>query len=296
MDSPGTSGPSTQPPGIVLPGRVGRLAGVAYLSPLLIAASLLACSTGPPDISEILVTGPTVVDVTSDSATITAVTGVDMACAVAYGPTTEYGGLATDLDMAGGGHRDHMPRLLGLQPDTEYHFRFGGIGPDGTVYASEDYTFRTLPASASASPTGAGANLALLSKGARVAARSSNFGGGADDSAWGANHAVDGYPRTQWSTDGDGDDAWIEIELPSEAHVTSIGFWTRTMGTAGQIFSFRVVTDRGEIGGPFRLDDADGIFYFETDFTAKRLRFEAVETSGGNTGVHDIEVYGDTSR
>ena len=295
MDSPRTWGPSVRPPGIVLSGRAGRLTDAAYLLPLLIAASLLSCSTGPSDISEILVSGPTVVDVTSDSATITAVTDVDMACAVAYGPTTKYGGLATDLDMAGGGHRDHKPRLLGLQPDTEYHFRFGGIGPDGTVYASEDFTFRTLPASASVSRRGAGANLALLSKGARVAARSSNFGGGADDGAWGANHAVDGDPRTQWSTDGDGDDAWIEIELPSEAHVTSIGFWTRTMGTSGQIFSFRVVTESGAIGGPFRLDDADGIFYFDTDLTAKRLRFEAVETSGGNTGVHDIEVYGGTS-
>jgi len=36
--------------------------------------------------------------------------------------------------------------------------------------------------------------------------------------------------------------------------------------------------------------------YFETDITAQRLRFEAVATSGGNTGAVEIEVYGATAR
>ena len=35
------------------------------------------------------------------------------------------------------------------------------------------------------------------------------------------------------------------------------------------------------------------IFYFDTKITGKRLRFEAVDTSGGNTGAMEIEVYGD---
>ena len=50
-----------------------------------------------------------------------------------------------------------------------------------------------------------------------------------------------------------GTTAWIEIELPSRTHVTSIGFWTRTMGSSAQILSFRVVTDGGGVHGPFEV-------------------------------------------
>ena len=138
-----------------------------------------------------------------------------------------------------------------------------------------------------------GENVAALENGAEVVGVSSNYGNGPNDSAFGANNAIDNDPSTEWSSDGDGDNAWIEIELPTEIHVTSIGFWTRTMGNSAQIFSFRVITDRGEVHGPFELAGAGSIYYFDTDLTAKRLRFETVSTSGGNTGVVEIEVYGE---
>ena len=64
------------------------------------------------------------------------------------------------------------------------------------------------------------------------------------------------------------------------------------MGSSAQIFSFRVITDRGEVHGPFELAGAGSIHYFDAVFTARRLRFETVSTSGGNTGVVEIEVYG----
>ena len=131
----------------------------------------------------------------------------------------------------------------------------------------------------------------LAEEGGRVVGVSSIFGGGDYNSMWGANNAIDSDPTTEWSSDGD--NAWIEIELPAETHVTSLGLWTRTMGSSAQIFSFRVVTDSGEMDGPFKLSDAAGVHYFDTDLTGRRLRFEAVETSGGNTGVVDIEVYGE---
>ena len=138
-----------------------------------------------------------------------------------------------------------------------------------------------------------GENIALTEKGALVAGVSSNYGGGANNSTFGADNALDGDPSTEWSSDGDGDEGWIEIELPTETHITAIGFWTRTMGTSAQVFSFRVVTDRGEVFGPFDMDDAASIHHFETDLTAKRLRFENIDTSGGNTGALEVEVYGD---
>ena len=141
-------------------------------------------------------------------------------------------------------------------------------------------------------PPALGENLASAEQGARIAGVSSNYGSGANYSSFGADKALDGDPTTAWSSNGDGGDAWLEIELPSETRVTYLGFWSRTMGDSAEIFSFRVVTDRGEVVGPFTLAGADGMHYFETDIAGKSLRFEAVNTSGGNTGAVEIEVYG----
>ncbi|PKB72966.1 MAG: hypothetical protein BZY75_04310 [SAR202 cluster bacterium Io17-Chloro-G7] len=138
-----------------------------------------------------------------------------------------------------------------------------------------------------------GENLASPELGARVVGVSSNYGNGDNESSFGAAKAVDGNPATAWSSNGDGSDAWLEIELPSETRVTSLGFWSRTMGTSAEIFSFKVVNENGEVVGPFVLESSDKIYYFETDIAGKSLRFEAVDTSGGNTGAMSIEVYGE---
>ncbi len=238
-----------------------------------------------------VVNGPTL-DIGSTSVSVRASTRENTVCAVSYGPTTDYGRIATDDAMDVGGHKDHHPVLVGLEPDTLYHYSFGGIGPDGTVFRSPDFSFRTLPADAGALPKPEGENLAALEAGARVLAASSNFGGGDFAGGWGGNSAFDGDLTTQWSSDGDGDGAWIQIELAAETHVTSLGFWTRTMGESAQIFSFQVETDRGEVAGPFRLSDASSVHFFETDLTARSLKFQALETSGGNTGAVEIQVYG----
>jgi hypothetical protein len=222
-------------------------------------------------------------------------TSIPVICAAAYGPTTSYGHLASDPTMAGSAITHHQPLLSGLQPDTQYHLRMQGVGPDGTIYKSKDYTFRTAKAQILAGKP-KGRNLALLSAGARVTGVSSNYGGGDNNSAYSANKAFDGDAATQWSSNGDGSKAWIEIEIPQRTHVTEIGMWTRTMGSSAQVSSFRVVADGGggvgKAYGPFKLADATSIHYFMTDFTAQRLRLEVLDSSGGNTGAVEIEVYG----
>ena len=251
------------------------------------------------DLEQILAGGPTFKDPASSSVTVVISTKIPVVCAAAYGVDTSYGKLATDTDMAGGPHSDHHPLLTGLQPDTEYHIRLQGVGQDGTLYRSKDYTYRT-PKEAPGSAKPEGPNLALLSRGAQVLGVSSNFGGGDNASGFGANKALDGDPATQWSSNGDGDKAWIEIGLAHSTHVTTIGFWTRTMGTSAQISLFRVVADGegsagqqgGKVYGPFKLDGAGSIQYFPVSFRGQRLRFEVVSSSGGNTGAVEIEVYG----
>ena len=268
----------------------------ALIMAAALAALLLACGGEPdiPDIDEIVVSGPELSDLKSDSAVLVAVTDRKVVCAVAYGLTDEYGAVSADRDMAPDGHTDHDHFLVGLQPDTVYHYRWSLFGPDGRAFQSEDFTFRTPAADTSRSQ--AGTNLALLTEGARIVGTSSVFGGGDNGSTWGGDRAVDGDPSTAWSSDGDGDAAWIEIELPAETHVTSVGFWTRTMGTSAEIFSFQIVTDDGETHGPFRLDGPGGLQHFDTNLTARRLRFEVIGSSGGNTGAVDIQVFGEPSR
>lgn len=279
---------------------------VALLICLLVLLASVGCDTGgsstalPTEqagqsaavqpLEKILSKGPTFSDIKPNSATVLIDTGVPVVCAAAYGTTTAYGRLATDSDMAGGPHENHHPLLSGLQPDTDYHVRLQGVGQDGTLYRSQDYTFHTPKGDASDTRP-AGTNLALMAGGAKIAGVSSNYGGD-NTGSYGANNAIDGNPSTQWSSNGDGNKAWIEIELPAKGHITSIGFWSRTMGSSAEIRTFRMIADGGQAYGPFTLADAGSVHYFAVDFTAQRLRFEAVDTSGGNTGAVEIEIYG----
>ena len=112
---------------------------------LLVMVTTLTGCGGGTEIEKLLSSGPTVFDTEAHSAKIVAVSRLPIVCVVAYGPNTDYGLTSTDTDMAGGGHTEHHHVLPGLKPDTEYHFRFSGIGPRGEGYRSKEYTFRTPP-------------------------------------------------------------------------------------------------------------------------------------------------------
>jgi len=188
---------------------------------------------------------------------------------------------------------EHRVELLALKPEKIYWLNVVLVDEEAHVYRSEDLSFET---EAAAETEGAwepdGENLALLQKGGWIVDVSSNWAGGENDSAFGANKAIDGDPNTEWSSDGDGDDAWVEIALAEEGTITGIGFWTRTMGTSAQIFKFRVLTPDGRVLGVFELPDAKRMYNFDLeDFVEQQLRFEVVESSGGNTGAKEIAIY-----
>lgn len=219
-------------------------------------------------------------DTSGTTATLAVTTSIDMACAVVYGTTEALGeGIATDTDMAGGAHADHEVLMTGLQPDTEYFFRVQGSGADGRLYRSELMTFRTPAADTEAPP---GENAAV---GAEIASVSSEF-----SDAFGAENAVDGDLATEWSSNGDGDDAWITVDLGEPVDVSGIGFHSRQMSDGTSIInSFTVTVDDGEPLGPFPA--GPGLSVADVEFTGQVLRFDAVDTTGGNTGAVEIEVY-----
>ena len=168
-----------------------------------------------------------------------------------------------------------------------------GVGPDGTLYVSDNYTFHTAPATTGVMPPTKppGQNVALISAGAHVTAVSSNYGGGALDSPFGANNAIDGDLVTEWSSDGDGDKAWIEIDLGKAYEIGAVGFRTRTMGTSAQIERFQVSPIGARRSGRSICRTRDPSTISGVSAKARRLRFEVLKSSGGNTGASAIEVY-----
>lgn len=201
-------------------------------------------------------------------------TTIDMVCAVAYGTTEQLGSLSTDDDMAGGAHDDHSPAIPGLQPETTYFYRLQGVGIDGELYRSELMTFTTPPA-AETSDT----NAAL---GATVTDVSSEF-----SAAFAAANAIDGDPSTEWSSRGDGDEGFIEIDLGSSTDVIGLEFITRSMGDGSSITAdYLVIVDGARSLGPFPADER-----IDVEFAGRVLRFEINSSTGGNTGAVDIAVY-----
>ena len=252
----------------------------------LVAASLLiaACadqtddSAGFEPIEAILASGIDItVDRTGTSATLTVDTTIPVACAVIYGIDDGYGFIAVDNDMQGGAHQDHSPLLTGLQPDTEYQYILQGSDASGTVYRSASLSFRTPPAV----ETGLGTNIAPSGT---ISAVSSEF-----SEAFAAGNAVDGDLATEWSTSGDGDDAWIEIDLGQSSDVSAVAYRTRQMTDGSSITETFTVTIDGRTEGPFPTGPEPAIL--DTPITGTTVRIDAAQTTGGNTGATEIEIY-----
>ena len=136
-----------------------------------------------------------------------------------------------------------------------------------------------------------GTNVALLDNGARVAAVSSNFGGGDNDSRFGAANALDGDAATEWSSDGDGDVAFLEVAFAQAHDLHTVTVQTRTMGSTAEIEAFRLIAGDGIDLGTFELPGPNRSYRFEVDVTTDRLRFEVVSSSGGNTGLVDLGAW-----
>lgn len=262
-------------------GRLTVLVGI-------LAVVTAACTSGQPSsdvevrpIEEILASD---IEVTPDPsgtvANLTVATEVPVACAVIYGADETFGSIAVDQDMDGGAHRDHAPLLTGLQPDTEYRYLLQGSDTAGRLYRSQTMTFSTPPAA----PSDQGTNVAA---GATVSGVSSEF-----SDAFVAEQAIDGDLGTAWATAGDGDDAWIEIDLGTIVDLSAVRLRSRSMtdGTA-IIEQYTVTVDGAEPLGPFDAG-ADEDDLAELVVSGQRVRFDAVTTTGGNTGAVEIEVYG----
>ncbi len=251
-----------------------RLAGPFSIGVLLVLGVVATASADQlEDFSAIQGSPVTVTpDPSGRSAILDVDTTIDVACSVVYGTDETFGLIAVDSDMGGGAHADHRPVMGGLMPDTDYQYRFQGAAPDGTIYVSEVMTFRTP-----AAPVGGPQNYALD---AVVSGVSSEF-----SDAFGAANAFDGDGTTEWSSSGDGDEAWVEIDLGSVQPIARIEFVTRAMNDGTSITeTYRVTADGTELG-VFTADEPASV-----NVEAQVLRFDVVTSTGGNTGAVEILV------
>lgn len=216
------------------------------------------------------------------------ITTEPMICAIVWGETEALGNFNNSLAMNGTGIVNHDVFLPGAKPGGTYFYRVQGSTADGAFYESELMTFTLPEPEAMADGDDAmevhGDNLALA---ASVVEVSSEF-----SAAWSGANAIDGDNATEWSTSGDGDEAFITIDLGSLQDVVGVEFITRTMadGTA-TANTFWVRVDGGERLGPFTAGNPADPTFNAVEFTGQLIRFEVDTSTGGNTGAIEIRVF-----
>jgi hypothetical protein len=202
-------------------------------------------------------------------------------CAIAYGRTASLGSIANDPSMGGTAISRHAVLLSGLTPNTIYRFRLTATDAQGRVFQTRELTtFTTTPSK----PAALGRDIAV---GAKIVAVSSQW-----SNAYRAANAVDGVLSTEWSSAGDGDRAFITIDLGKRRKITGVSFSTRVMSDGSAITqTFAVVVDGDKRYGPFPAGDRRNPRTASVSFTGRRLRFEVVKSTGGNTGASEIQVF-----
>lgn len=211
-----------------------------------------------------------------------------MICAIVWGETEALGNFNNSLAMNGTGIISHDVFLPGARPGVEYHFKVQGSTADGTLYESELMTF-TIPelegaGAADDEMVDHGTNLALLGT---VVETSSEF-----SASWGGSNVIDDDLSTEWATSGDGDGAFMVIDLGSPESVSGVEFITRSMADGTAITNeFTVTVDDGETFGPFPAGDVADPGFAAVMTTGQVFRFEVSTSTGGNTGAVEIRIF-----
>jgi hypothetical protein len=218
-------------------------------------------------------------------------TSIPTSCEVEYGLASDALNIvAVDPDMPEDELAiEHEVPLEDLDPDTTYFWR-GFVKVQGQEFRSETLSFTTPAAELDDTDT-----LVNYAINPTILSVSSNFGGSGNAGSWGVLNAFDGEMATEWATQGDGDNASVEIDLGAVRGLTHIAFRSRKMSDGISIIQeFQVVFDGQKSLGPFSLPDPDQryVFVLDTPVDAQVVRIEATKTTGGNTGAKEIEFLG----
>lgn len=213
-----------------------------------------------------------------------------MICAIVWGETEQLGRFNNSLAMSGTGIIDHDVYLPDARPGTTYYFRVQGSTADGSLYQSELATF-TIPDTegpavappVDATPAADSVNLALA---ATVVEVSSEFSDG-----YVAANAIDGSGTTEWASAGDGDDAFVTIDLGAVHDIAGVEFLTRSMADGTAVTeTFTVTVDGGDPAGPFPAGTTVAPNTATLATAGRRVRVDVDRSTGGNVGAVEIRV------
>ncbi len=210
-----------------------------------------------------------------------------MICAIVWGTTDSFGRFNNSLSMNGTGIRRHDVRLPQVEAGVAYRYVVEGTTADGTLYRSKIGTFSIGAAKTTRPEPDHGPNLA---RDARVVDVSSEF-----SKAFAATNAVDDDASTEWASRGDGDRAFITIDLGTNRQIGGVEFLTRSMADGSAITdTFTVTVDGSPATPPFPAGTIATPRFAPLDTTGRQLRFDIVKSSGGNVGAVEIRVFGPT--
>jgi len=265
-----------------------------------IAGSVLNCADNkagtknPKSISEntIIFSNMHVSDISPTRAVVQFDTSVPTSCIADFGTSSDKLDMtATDPTMIDGQlETDHNVALEDLRPNTTYYYQ--AVATDANNY-TERSDIQSFETSASTAGDDTSTNIAAISAGTTVAAVSSNFGDNSNESAFGAHKALDGLMSTEWASNGDGDNAYIELDFGLQRTIRSLRFRSRTMADGSSIITRFQLSNRGRVIGSFDTPDPDKVYEYELDVTVstQKIRLDAIETTGGNTGIKELQFY-----
>jgi hypothetical protein len=284
---PENTRPRARKPLIATPPAARALAALAAIAALCLG--LAACggtstanSTTSVGDFRLIEVGKTHLQIAADGRTaiVQVETNPPTVCAIAYGRTASLGSIADDPNMGGTAISRHVVVLGGLTPGTTYRFLLTATDAQGRVFQTPQLATFTTPRHSAAKAQ----DIAI---GAKIVAVSSQW-----SKAFGAANAIDGNLSTEWASDGDGDRAFITIDLGRERRITAIAFLTREMSDGSAITrTFAVVVDGRRRYGPFPAGNRLDPHTVPVSFTGRILRFDVVQSTGGNTGAAEIEVF-----
>jgi hypothetical protein len=217
-------------------------------------------------------------------------TSEPMICAIVWGPTEALGHFNNSLSMNGTGIVDHDVVLPGIEQGREYFYIVQGTTADGTWYRSElgTFTIDGPDGVTSASVPATGDNLA---ESGTVTAVSSEF-----SPDWAATNAIDGSSLTEWSTAGDGDDAFITIDLGAVQPIASVEFITRSMLDGTAITETYTVTIDDRPFGPFPAGTPVDPMPSTVATEGRVVRFDVETSTGGNVGAVEVRILAPTAQ
>ncbi len=209
-----------------------------------------------------------------------------MICAIVWGETEDFGNFNNSLAMNGTGIARHDVFLPGAVTGRTYFFQVQGSSADGRQYRSDTSTFIIPEPSSDGAATATVAHGPNLALDATVVDVSSEF-----NDSFSADNAIDDSGTTEWSSAGDGDDAFITIDLGAPEQIAGVEFITRSMldGTA-IAGSFTIIVDDAEKYGPFPAGTPAEPGFAAIESTGQVFRFEVETSTGGNVGAVEVRI------